>query len=455
MTTARVLIVDDVISNVRLLEAKLRAEYFEVATATDGATALERAKEVRPDIILLDIVMPKMDGYEACRRLKADPETEHIPIIMITALSDRDARLKALEAGADDFLVKPPEDVALFARVRNLVRLKVLIDELRLRDETRRRLGVGSPNISLFDDDSAGNILLLHDDADEAARIAGMLERDHGVSHHVASGDPNIDEAKDKDLLIVDLRCRKFDALRVCSAVRSRDDLRQLPIMAINGEGGNDRLVRAFELGVNDYVTEPIDEHEIAMRVRTQLRRKRYADGLRASLREGLEMAVIDQLTGLHNRRYLNQHLEELVARTRLTEKPLSLIICDIDHFKSINDEHGHLVGDDVLKQIAGRLVSFMRGVDLACRFGGEEFVIVMPDTNIFGATVVAERLRRAIAEKPFAITGGVDMDLTSSFGVASAQGRMADAHRLLTRADSALYKAKQRGRNAVVASSE
>ncbi len=454
MTTARVLVVDDVGSNLRLLEAKLRAEYFEVLTAQNGEAALELAHAARPDIVLLDVVMPGMDGYEVCQRLKRDPETEHIPIVMITALGDKRAKLKGLEAGADDFLMKPPEDVALFARVRSLVRLKVLVDELRLRDETSRRLGVVKAEESREDVGLGGTIVVFNDDASVASDIASDLGDKHDVRlSSVEGGEPRLDAAVDADLLIVDLRSRAFDPLRLCSLIRSSEDLRQTPILVVCAPQETQKLVRALELGVNDYVHEPIDPSELQLRVRTQLRRKRYADRLRASVQESMEMAVRDQLTGLHNRRYLNQHLEELVNRSRGSGKPLSLIICDIDHFKNLNDTHGHAVGDKVLREFGKRLTSFMRGVDLACRFGGEEFVIVMPDTNIFGATVVAERLRRVIADEPFRASGERELPLTASFGVASALGANANAEQLLIKADAALYRAKERGRNAVVAS--
>ena len=131
--TARVLVVDDIPANVTILEAKLNAEYFDVSTAQSGAEALEAVKRERPDIILLDVMMPGMDGCEVCRRIKDDPASLHIPIVMVTVLDEPAARLQALQAGADDFLTKPVDDVALFARVRSLVRLKMLSDELRLR----------------------------------------------------------------------------------------------------------------------------------------------------------------------------------------------------------------------------------------------------------------------------------------------------------------------------------
>ena len=140
--TARVLVVDDIEANVRLLEAKLSAEYYQVLTAYDGPTALALAAAERPDIILLDVMMPGMDGFEVCRRLKDDALTRHIPVVMVTALDGRNNRVAGLEAGADEFLTKPIDDLMLFSRVRSLTRLKTIMDELRQREDSGRRLGV-------------------------------------------------------------------------------------------------------------------------------------------------------------------------------------------------------------------------------------------------------------------------------------------------------------------------
>ena len=152
--SARILVVDDIEANVKLLEARLTAEYYEVLTASDGPTALALAASEKPDIVLLDVMMPGMDGFETCRRLKADPVTRHIPVVLVTALDGREDKIKGLGVGADDFVTKPIDDVILFARVRSLLRLKSVMDELREREESGRRLGV--------DTDGAGRLRGLH-----------------------------------------------------------------------------------------------------------------------------------------------------------------------------------------------------------------------------------------------------------------------------------------------------
>src|ERR1700677_2733829 len=158
-------------------------------------------------------------------------------------------------------------------------------------------------------------------------------------------------------------------------------------------------------MGVNDYLTRPVDRNELIARVRTQLRKKRYADRLRHNVQLSLEMAITDQLTGLHNRRYMSRHLDNLVSNARKNGKPIAFVIMDIDYFKSVNDNHGHDIGDEVLKEFASRIAANVRGIDLACRYGGEEFVVVMPDTDMEFACEVAERLRKSVETTPFAIS--------------------------------------------------
>ena len=207
------------------------------------------------------------------------------------------------------------------------------------------------------------------------------------------------------------------------------------------------------ELGINDYLIRPLDEQELTARLTTQVKRKRYNDQLRASVAQTIEMAVTDGLTGLHNRRYFDSHLETLFERAEARRRPLSLMITDIDRFKAINDMHGHDGGDDVLREFAARLRQNVRGIDLACRFGGEEFIIVMPDTEFAIAQKVAERVRAQIAATPFEIgNNGKQIDVTVSVGVSSLQPPHDNAQALLKRADLALYEAKNSGRNKVVA---
>ncbi len=282
--------------------------------------------------------------------------------------------------------------------------------------------------------------------------IVNYLKKAHEVT---VEGDPQEALFKaaenDFDLALVSLDSAKHDGLRLCSQLRSLDRTRTLPILAIDGPDEEQRLMRALDLGVNDYILRPIDRNELLARVRTQIRRKRYTDRLRDNMQLTLEMAITDSLTGLHNRRYFERHLATLVDQATTRGRPLSLLIIDIDHFKAINDTYGHLAGDRVLKEFARRINSAIRGIDLAGRFGGEEFVIAMPDTNISVAYLVAERLRSLISADPFKV--GDDHDpivVTVSIGVSAIESPSDTPLGLLARSDAALYQAKRGGRNRV-----
>jgi two-component system cell cycle response regulator len=452
--TARVLIVDDVPANLKLLDAKLTAEYFGVLKAASGPEAIEIATAQLPDIILLDVMMPGMDGFEVCRRLKAAPTTEHIPIVMVTALDQPKDRVQGLEAGADDFLTKPVNDLALFARVKSLVRLKMVTDELRMREATGQRIGalVGTSTERMLMTEP-GRALIIDDRPTSLKRMSEALSLEHTVTVAESAEEMmQLAAIGDYDLLIVSLTLQEFDGLRLCSQLRSLESTRQTPLLAIVEEGDTPRLVRALDMGANDYLVRPVDRNELVARCRTQLRRKRYQDYLREKFQQGLELAITDSLTGLYNRRYMESHLAAMVEEGTTGGKPVSLLIFDIDYFKSVNDGHGHPAGDAVLKEFAQRIAQNVRGVDLACRLGGEEFVVVMPDTDLSYAFMVAERLRQKVAEVPFQIDAGVTLSVTVSIGIGVTEGPGDTAAKLLERADSALYRAKRDGRNRVVA---
>lgn len=453
--TARILVVDDVPANVRLLEVRLLAEYFEVLTASNGREALEICESGRVDVVLLDVMMPDMDGFETCRRLKADPATAHIPVVMVTALDQAADRVRGLEAGADDFLTKPVNDLQLMTRVKSLVRLKMLTDELRLRASTTRNIGLGEL-LSRRDavDEVLPKVLLIDERQSTADQVAKMLRSACDVEIAI---DPQAGLFRaaegDHECVLITTRLAGFDPLRLCSQLRTLDRTRFLPIVLLADESEEERLVRALELGINDYVVRPIDKQELLARVRTQIRRKHYNEHLRQSLTQTIEMAVTDGLTGLHNRRYLDSHLKTLFERAMNRRRPLSLMITDIDRFKAINDTYGHDAGDEILREFAARLRKNVRGIDLACRYGGEEFVVVMPDTEPALANIVAERVREQIARQPFMVSGQDEpINVTISIGLAGIRHAEDTVAGLVKRADKALYEAKSAGRNRVVA---
>ncbi len=452
--TARVLVVDDIPANVKLLEARLVAEYFDVVTAEDGFKALDICDQEQVDIILLDIMMPGMDGFEVCERLKANPKTAHIPVVMVTALDQPSDRVRGLKAGADDFLTKPVNDLQLIARLKSLVRLKAVSDELRLRAETAREIGIEEMLRSDGLMQTPGRVLVADGRASSQERIVRALKP---VAEVDAVTEPQAALLKAAsnpfELVIVNSNFEDYDPLRLCSQLRSLERTRFLPLLLVAEQGADDMVARALDLGVNDYILRPIDPNELVARSLTQIRRKRYNEHLRLNLQHTMELAIVDGLTGLNNRRYLDNHLKILFDRAAVRGRPISICMTDIDRFKLVNDTYGHDVGDEVLREFAARIRSTVRGADLACRYGGEEFVVVMPDTSMELATSVAERLRAIIEDKPFHVRSiDRELSITASLGIATSSGAFGAPDELLKQADRALYEAKHTGRNRVVA---
>lgn len=454
--TARILVVDDTPLNVKLLTAKLEVEYYAVTTAENGAKALDMIDAEPPDLILLDVMMPEMDGFEVCRHIKANPGTAHIPVVMVTALNDVTDRVKGLEAGADDFLTKPINDLALMARVRSLLRLKTLMDEWRLREKTA--LQFTNPKDLVPDDAvmiAGSHIILLEEEGGDKDFITKSLT---SLAAQVESVDKVADAASmartgHYDLVFASLNLAHEDALTICTQMRAHEMTRQIPIIFLATDADIRRVAKGLDLGGNDYVMRPLDVNELIARTRTQLKHKRHYDLLRKNYENSLSLSLVDPLTGAFNRRYMEAHVPRMLEHAAATNRELSALMLDIDHFKSFNDTHGHAVGDGVLKSIVATIQNSVRPSDLVARLGGEEFAVIMPETPAATAQTVAERLRNKIGTTFITLSETpTPLHVTVSIGCVSTTGATNDTpNTLMIRADAALYKAKNEGRNRVV----
>lgn len=451
--TGRILIVDDVATNRIVMKVKLASACYAVDQADCGAAALRAAHDSQPDLILLDMEMPDMSGLDVCRQLKADAATADIPVILITAQADRDSKMAGLEAGADDFLTKPVDEMTLLARVRSLLRARDTARELRRRGEPA--LGFAEAAAGFDAAERPGRIALIAPGPKGAVlwktalddRLAGevsILPRDAALTEFGA----DLADAPDVFVIAADLTHRN-EGLRLLSDLRSRPGTRMAATVMILPEGDSERAAIALDLGAHDILYDSFDAQELALRIGAQLARKRQADRLRASVEMGLEMAVTDSLTGLHNRRYAMFQLDRMIARP---DRGVAVMLIDIDHFKRVNDTHGHPVGDRVLNLVARRLRAELRGADLIARIGGEEFLVALGEGDRALALDCAERLRAVIAEQYFLIGDDTPpLGVTVSVGLAlSPPGSGETAQSLIDRADAALYGAKSNGRDRV-----
>jgi two-component system cell cycle response regulator len=336
----------------------------------------------------------------------------------------------------------------------------MLADEWRLRNVTSERLGIGDDTRTIQQEiPTHGASLLLVDEMPTLQRLLAKHMKNEEISLVVANDQASALAAvrdKDFDAILVNTLMRKSDALRLCADLRSGERSRQTPLMAVLDDGDDARLTRAIDIGVTDYLMTPVEPNELIARVRTQIRRRRYMEALRHNYERNMALALSDALTGLYNRRYMEAHLANLSRRTIHSERSLALLMVDIDNFKTVNDTYGHPIGDRVLRAVAERLQNNVRPFDTVARWGGEEFMVVMPETDNKVGCMVGERLRAKVAQAAVKVpTPEGEVSVTISVGVASTPLDGFDPALLIERADEALYRAKEQGRNRVVSTDD
>lgn len=454
--SGRILIADDVATNRIIMKVKLSAASYEVIQAETAAKVLETASRNPPDLFILDVVMADKSGLDLCRTLRSNPVTRSVPIIMVSVRNDTETRLAALAAGADEFLSKPIDEMILLARVRNLLRARVVGEELERRQGTALELGFaeGAPAFA-----RPGRIALVGARPDVAVGWRNAIEDQFNSPIEVLPKEQVLDSIgrgiSTPDVIVVSADFGQAGGgLTLLAELRSRNRTRHAAIIVVHDQSDQRSGVTALDMGANDLLTTDCDPKEMVLRIRAQLSRKMQADRLRETVEDGLKLAMIDPLTGLFNRRYALPHLNRIAARATQNNRPFAVMVLDLDHFKRINDTFGHSAGDAVLVEISNRVKNNLRGVDLVARIGGEEFLVVMPDTDWAEARAAAERLRRVTAETPVRLAAGAgEVPVTLSIGVSI--GGMANydtalVQTLVDRADRALMGAKTHGRNQV-----
>lgn len=450
----RILIVDDDPLNVKLVAAKLSHNQCQTFMAYGGQEALELVEADPPDLILLDVMMPDVDGYEVTRKLKSNPQTRDIPIIMITALDGVDDKVKGLEAGADEFLNKPVNTAELTARVKSFLRLKQYQEQLKTHCQTRNLFSSREEKGSCIQESLARPSILLVEDNDRDVRlIQGHLKGENYKMSLARNGEETISRVIGEkfDLIMLDILLPGMDGFEVCRRLKTVEATQDIQIVVITCLKDLDSRVRGLELGVDDFLVKPINSHELRARLKALLKKKQYLDRLHVNYETALHHAITDKRTGLYNHVYFEHVLGTEIERATRQQHPVSLLMIDIDDFKEYNDTLGHLVGDEILEEIGTLIRENIRAVDLGARYGGEEFTVVLPYTPAGRAALIAERIRQVIAEHSFRPEMSLPTKhLAVSIGIASYPAFAGSGKELLQKADDALYEAKKSGKNRV-----
>ncbi|MBO8126664.1 MAG: diguanylate cyclase [Firmicutes bacterium] len=484
----RVLLADDSMTILKVVGSLLESEGFEVITASDGVEAAIKAFSERPDLILLDVTMPKMNGYQVCRLLKNEPATQAIPIIILTSKDQPREKFWGYQTGADKYVTKGFDQGPLLAAVKELTvgraeaaaglaepsgdliadefdilaRSNDLLDAKLFEATIINEIGKLATNLSTFQETVSGLFDLM---ANLGTFSAGVLAFSHGEEglmlvkvllnvdkgylqdyrhyleakikrEHPESIPPAgyswevLDRAKTG--IIPDTGEAEFDPQATCTVfLQSKGKVVGLLSVA----GDKKRALRMDQSSLELFGVHGTVVVENAW-LYEQIR----------------QLSITDGLTKVYNRRYIEERLKEAIRLSRRHKASLSLVMMDVDHFKKVNDTYGHQAGDDVLKHLMEVCRTSTRATDILGRYGGEEFILVLPETDSQGAQIVAERIRAKVEAMPFPTCAG-RIPITISLGLATFPAVSIDtAEAFIKAADLALYRAKESGRNRVVA---
>ena len=294
-------------------------------------------------------------------------------------------------------------------------------------------------------------VLLVEDSAVIRALVRRMLVAGGHAVVEAAGGAAALTVCREQqpDVVLLDVEMPEMSGWDVLAAMKADPDLRDVPVVFLTGRSDTTDMVDGLRLGAHDYLRKPCEPTELLARVQAAARVKRLQDELRQRNEDLDRISRTDALTGLRNRRHVEEYLAKLTSLARRNVEPMAVLVIDIDHFKSVNDTYGHEAGDAVLREVAGRMLDSIRLEDMVGRWGGEEFLVVLPNTTDQGAAELAERLRQVVADMPCRLADGDAVQVTISVGCAASL--IDDAGRLVRSADAAMYEAKQTGRNRVV----
>lgn len=444
----RVLIVDDEPQNLKLFRAYLMQENFEVTTADNGIQCLKMVSSTWPDLILLDVMMPELSGFEVTWKLKNDPKTNHIPIVLLTALDSSEARNKGLEAGADEFLTKPVNRAELLARVNSMLRLKKYQDQLTTRTRSEEHfVQVLVPESARIEEKNSPRVLIVEDNDSDFKLMTNYLIDQPYELLRAENGEAAVNMAlKHKvDLILLDVMLPGMNGFEVCRKIKENSDTRHIQIVIISCLDDLDSRIMGVETGADEYLIKPINIREIQARVKALLRKKSYMDQICSHYEVALNSAITDGLTGLYNQTYFTRYLDLEMKRCIRQKYPLALLMIDIDNFKIYNDELGHLVGDVLLREVAQIIRANVREIDLVARYGGDEFAVVLPYSERAAAIMVAERICASLNEHEFSATSINNLrKVSASIGVAVCPEDACSVPGLIEKSDGLMFSSKK-----------
>jgi len=447
----KILIVDDDPTSIKLLESMLASDKYEILKACNGKDGLEHAFAHLPDLILLDVMMPDIDGFEVTRTIKRDPRTKDTPIILVTALDDPEKKAIGLEAGAEELLNKPVHSTELHARVNSMLRLKQYRDQLSIRTMT----GLSYSNIPKLREEVYRSkeeiplILLVEDNEVDARLVKNALKEQPFKLKVVKRGSDvfNLVRQENVDLVLLDIILPDINGFEVCR--RLKEDHEDIQIVIVTCLDDLESKIKGVELGADDFLVKPIVNRELNARIRVLLEKKGHLDSLRSHYEAALDSAILDWLTGLYNHGYFQQFLDYELKRAVHQGFPVGLIMIDVDDFNLYNDRLGHSAGDAILRELGQVIRNIIREVDLAARYGGEEFAVVLPYTNREGARRVAERIHKAISSHDFFHDESLELrNPTVSMGISVFPEEGSTKKELIQSVGKLLYTAKQNGKN-------
>ncbi len=433
----------------------LPKDKYEILKANSGNEALKKTVEYHPDVVLLDIVMPGLDGINVTKRLKADSRTQNIPIILVTCLDGMENKLTGLDAGAEEYLAKPINPVELQARVKSMVQLKQFRDQLAIRKQSEGSLADGAQDgkPEELQDRELPVVLLVEDNKIDASVIRNFLKNMPLRLETVSTGSEAISQilAEKIDLVLLDLLLPDMIGFDICQRLKQTDKNKDTSIIVISCLHDLESRITSLELGVDDFLIKPINRPELTARIRALLEKEHQLNRLRAHSETSLNSSIYDGLSGVYNYDYFRRFLDLEIRKSIVQGYPVCLLKIDIDDFKIYNNSLGPAAADAILKELAQVLKGVTRGVDLIARCKEDEFAVVLPYADKEGCKRIAARIGQEILLHDFLPACAPRMKiLTCSIGAAVYPADASTGDEFVRRAEEMLSVAKQRGKNQV-----